>query len=126
PGVKSRDVVDGGFASNGEIALPRRRTFHSCYLIRVKLCSLTCLTQVPFQRFTISRAATRIHAGGCATATRQQIIVAPALPPLHSSVDVRHAGDTLVPQTVRRLGTAVSASASGPARAFLDQIAALV
>jgi DNA-binding transcriptional LysR family regulator len=31
----------------------------------------------------------------------------------------------LVPQTVRRLGVAVSASASGPARAFLDQIAGL-
>ena len=31
----------------------------------------------------------------------------------------------LVPHTVRRLGVAVSASASGPARAFLDQIAAL-
>jgi DNA-binding transcriptional LysR family regulator len=31
----------------------------------------------------------------------------------------------LIPQTVRRLGIAVSASASGPARAFLDQIAAL-
>lgn len=31
----------------------------------------------------------------------------------------------LVPQTVRRLGVAVSASASGPARAFLDQIATL-
>ena len=31
----------------------------------------------------------------------------------------------LVPETVRRLGVAVSASASGPARAFLDQIAAL-
>jgi DNA-binding transcriptional LysR family regulator len=31
----------------------------------------------------------------------------------------------LVPQTVRRLGIAVSASASGAARAFLDQIAAL-
>lgn len=32
---------------------------------------------------------------------------------------------TLLPLTVRRLGVAVSASASGPARAFLDQIAAL-
>jgi DNA-binding transcriptional LysR family regulator len=31
----------------------------------------------------------------------------------------------LVPETVRRLGVAVSASASRPARAFLDQIAAL-
>ncbi|OBK75728.1 LysR family transcriptional regulator [Mycobacterium sp. 1164985.4] len=31
----------------------------------------------------------------------------------------------LVPETVRRLGVAVSASASGAARAFLDQIAAL-
>lgn len=31
----------------------------------------------------------------------------------------------LVPETVRRLGIAVSASASGPARAFLAQIAAL-
>ena len=31
----------------------------------------------------------------------------------------------LVPQTVRRLGIAISASASGAARAFLDQIAAL-
>lgn len=31
----------------------------------------------------------------------------------------------LLPQTVRRLGVAVSASASAPARAFLDQIAAL-
>jgi DNA-binding transcriptional LysR family regulator len=31
----------------------------------------------------------------------------------------------LVPETVRRLGVAVSASASAPARAFLDQIAAL-
>jgi DNA-binding transcriptional LysR family regulator len=31
----------------------------------------------------------------------------------------------LHPRTVRRLGIAVSASASGPARAFLDQIAAL-
>jgi DNA-binding transcriptional LysR family regulator len=31
----------------------------------------------------------------------------------------------LLPQTVRRLGLAVSASASAPARAFLDQIAAL-
>ncbi len=41
----------------------------------------------------------------------------PALP----SVAVR----PLVPRTVRRLGVAVSASASGPARAFLDQIAAL-
>jgi DNA-binding transcriptional LysR family regulator len=41
----------------------------------------------------------------------------PALP----SVAIR----PLVPHTVRRLGVAVSASASGPARAFLDQIAAL-
>lgn len=32
---------------------------------------------------------------------------------------------TLVPQTVRRLGVAVSASASAPARAFFEQIAAL-
>jgi DNA-binding transcriptional LysR family regulator len=31
----------------------------------------------------------------------------------------------LTPQTVRRLGIAISASASGPARAFLDQITAL-
>lgn len=31
----------------------------------------------------------------------------------------------LLPQTVRRLGLAISASASAPARAFLDQIAAL-
>jgi DNA-binding transcriptional LysR family regulator len=33
---------------------------------------------------------------------------------------------TLVPQTVRRLGIAISASASAPARAFLDQIATCV
>jgi hypothetical protein len=31
----------------------------------------------------------------------------------------------LVPRTIRQLGVAVSASASAPARAFLDQIAAL-
>jgi hypothetical protein len=30
-----------------------------------------------------------------------------------------------MPDTVRRLGVVVSASASAPARAFLDQIAAL-
>jgi DNA-binding transcriptional LysR family regulator len=48
------------------------------------------------------------------------ILPSAGLPALRS-VAVR----PLVPRTVRRLGVAVSASASGPARAFLDQIAAL-
>ena len=43
------------------------------------------------------------------------------MPHLPDGVVVR----PLVPKTVRRLGVAVSASASAAARAFLDQIAAL-
>lgn len=43
------------------------------------------------------------------------------LPALPDDVVVR----PLVPRTIRRLGVAVSASASAPARAFLEQIAAL-
>jgi DNA-binding transcriptional LysR family regulator len=43
------------------------------------------------------------------------------LPALPDEVVVR----PLVPRTIRRLGVAVSASASAPARAFLEQIAAL-
>lgn len=49
------------------------------------------------------------------------IVPSAGLPELPDGVVVR----PLVPQTVRRLGIAVSASASAPARAFLEQIAAL-
>jgi DNA-binding transcriptional LysR family regulator len=49
------------------------------------------------------------------------ILPSAGLPPLPDGVVVR----PLVPKTVRRLGVAVSASASAPARAFLEQIAAL-
>jgi DNA-binding transcriptional LysR family regulator len=49
------------------------------------------------------------------------ILPSAGLPALPDGVVVR----PLVPQTVRRLGVAVSASASTPARAFLEQIAAL-
>jgi DNA-binding transcriptional LysR family regulator len=49
------------------------------------------------------------------------ILPSAGLPALPDGVVVR----PLVPKTVRRLGVAVSASASAPARAFLEQIAAL-
>jgi DNA-binding transcriptional LysR family regulator len=49
------------------------------------------------------------------------ILPSVGLPELPEGVVVR----PLVPQTVRRLCVAVSASASAPARAFLEQIAAL-
>jgi DNA-binding transcriptional LysR family regulator len=49
------------------------------------------------------------------------ILPSVSLPELPEGVVVR----PLVPSTVRRLGIAVSASASAPARTFLDQIAAL-
>jgi DNA-binding transcriptional LysR family regulator len=49
------------------------------------------------------------------------ILPSAGLPDLPDGVVVR----PLVPRTVRRLGVAVSASASAPARAFLEQIAAL-
>jgi DNA-binding transcriptional LysR family regulator len=49
------------------------------------------------------------------------IVPSAGLPDLPDGVVVR----ALVPKTVRRLGIAVSASASAPARAFLEQIAAL-
>lgn len=49
------------------------------------------------------------------------ILPSAGLPALGDGVVMR----PLVPQTVRRLGVAVSASASAPARAFLDQITAL-
>ena len=49
------------------------------------------------------------------------IVPSAGLPELPDGVVVR----PLVPKTVRRLGIAVSASASAPARAFLEQIAAL-
>jgi len=49
------------------------------------------------------------------------ILPSAGLPTLPDGVVVR----PLVPKTVRRLGVAVSASASAPARAFLEQIAAL-
>jgi DNA-binding transcriptional LysR family regulator len=49
------------------------------------------------------------------------ILPSAGLPELPDGVVVR----PLVPQTVRKLGVAVSASASAPARAFLEQIAAL-
>jgi DNA-binding transcriptional LysR family regulator len=49
------------------------------------------------------------------------ILPSAGLPPLPDGVVVR----PLVPKTVRRLGVAVSAFASAPARAFLEQIAAL-
>jgi DNA-binding transcriptional LysR family regulator len=49
------------------------------------------------------------------------IVPSAGLPDLPDGVVVR----PLVPKTVRRLGIAVSASASAPARAFLEQIAAL-
>lgn len=49
------------------------------------------------------------------------ILPSAGLPVLPDGVVVR----PLVPRTVRRLGVAVSASASAPARAFLEQIAAL-
>ena len=49
------------------------------------------------------------------------IVPSVGLPDLPEGVVVR----PLVPKTVRRLGIAVSASASAPARAFLEQIAAL-
>jgi DNA-binding transcriptional LysR family regulator len=49
------------------------------------------------------------------------ILPSAGLPELPDGVVVR----PLVPRTVRRLGVAVSASASAPARAFLEQIAAL-
>jgi DNA-binding transcriptional LysR family regulator len=48
------------------------------------------------------------------------ILPSAGLPTLPDGVVVR----PLVPKTVRRLGVAVSASASAPARAFLEQIAA--
>jgi DNA-binding transcriptional LysR family regulator len=49
------------------------------------------------------------------------ILPSAGLPALPDGVVVR----PLVPKTVRRLGVAISASASAPARAFLEQIAAL-
>jgi DNA-binding transcriptional LysR family regulator len=49
------------------------------------------------------------------------ILPSAGLPDLPDGVVAR----PLVPRTVRRLGVAVSASASAPARAFLEQIAAL-
>jgi DNA-binding transcriptional LysR family regulator len=49
------------------------------------------------------------------------ILPSAGLPALPDGVVVR----PLVPKTIRRLGVAVSASASAPARAILDQIAAL-
>jgi DNA-binding transcriptional LysR family regulator len=49
------------------------------------------------------------------------ILPSAGLPELPDDVVVR----TLVPRTIRQLGVAVSASASAPARAFLEQIAAL-
>jgi DNA-binding transcriptional LysR family regulator len=49
------------------------------------------------------------------------ILPSAGLPPLPDGVVVR----PLIPKTVRGLGVAVSASASAPARAFLEQIAAL-
>ena len=49
------------------------------------------------------------------------ILPSAGLPDLPDGVVVR----PLVPKTVRRVGVAVSASASAPARAFLEQIAAL-
>ena len=49
------------------------------------------------------------------------ILPSAGLPDLPDGVVVRR----LVPKTVRQLGVAVSASASAPARAFLEQIAAL-
>ncbi len=49
------------------------------------------------------------------------IMPSASLPDLPDGVVVR----ALVPETVRRVGIAVSASASAPARAFLEQIAAL-
>jgi nucleotide-binding universal stress UspA family protein len=49
------------------------------------------------------------------------ILPSAGLPALPDGVVVR----PLVPKTIRRLGVAVSASASAPARAFLEQIAAL-
>jgi DNA-binding transcriptional LysR family regulator len=49
------------------------------------------------------------------------IVPSAGLPDLPDGVVVR----PLVPKTVRRLGIAASASASAPARAFLEQIAAL-
>ena len=49
------------------------------------------------------------------------ILPSAGLPDLPDGVVVR----PLVPRTVRRLGVAVSASASAPARTFLEQIAAL-
>jgi DNA-binding transcriptional LysR family regulator len=49
------------------------------------------------------------------------ILPSAGLPPLPDGVVVR----PLAPKTIRRLGVAVSASASEPARAFLEQIAAL-
>ena len=49
------------------------------------------------------------------------ILPSAGLPELPDGVVVR----PLVPKTVRQLGVAVSASASAPARAFLEQIAAL-
>lgn len=49
------------------------------------------------------------------------ILPSAGLPPLPDGVVVR----PLIPKTVRSLGVAVSASASAPARAFLEQIAAL-
>jgi DNA-binding transcriptional LysR family regulator len=49
------------------------------------------------------------------------ILPSAGLPELPDGVVVR----PLMPKTVRRLGVAVSASASAPARAFLEQIAAL-
>jgi DNA-binding transcriptional LysR family regulator len=49
------------------------------------------------------------------------ILPSAGLPPLPDGVVVR----PLAPKTIRRLGVAVSASASAPARAFLEQIAAL-
>jgi DNA-binding transcriptional LysR family regulator len=49
------------------------------------------------------------------------IVPSVGLPDLPDGVVMR----PLVPRTVRPLGVAVSPSASAPARAFLDQIAAL-
>ena len=49
------------------------------------------------------------------------ILPVAGLPELPDDVMVR----PLTPRTVRHLGVVVSASASAPARAFLDQIAAL-